>query len=141
MSLLLEQANWRPNLDGLAFDSLDPQSARWLEWPSGEDEIHNVIRRMAKDKARRPDGFSMSFFLACWDIVKEDVLGLFHEFHSFMKFKNASRRPSLLLSKKNKGFEGKVFLTHKSCEWVYKILSKVLTNRMNTVMEQIISKP
>lgn len=32
-SLIIESTTWRPNLDGLAFESLDSQTARWLKRP------------------------------------------------------------------------------------------------------------
>lgn len=37
--LLSEFASWRPRLDGLTFDSLDPLSASWLERPFDEDGV------------------------------------------------------------------------------------------------------
>ena len=33
---------------------------------------------MAGDKALGPDGFTMAFFKACWEVVKDDIM-------SFMK--------------------------------------------------------
>jgi len=48
---------------------------------------------LAKRKLRCPDGFNIAFFQHCWDIVKEDVMGLFLEFHSkgvFEKSLNAT---------------------------------------------------
>lgn len=60
-NLLTQQATWRPNLDGLTFESLDPHSTRWLVRPFNEDEIQPVISGMTKE-ASGFDGFSTAFF-------------------------------------------------------------------------------
>ena len=33
------------------------------------------------DKAPGPDGFTVAFWQRCWEIVKEDILDMFKEFH------------------------------------------------------------
>jgi hypothetical protein len=42
---------------------------------------------MNGDKAPKPDDFSMGFFQSCWDVIKEDVMKVFLEFHERGKFK------------------------------------------------------
>jgi hypothetical protein len=37
---------------------------------------------MPKDKAPGPDGFSINFFVKCWDIIKGELMSLIHAFHS-----------------------------------------------------------
>lgn len=54
----------------------------WLERSFEEDDVLSVLKGMDKDKAQSPDGFTMAFFQACWDIVKEDFMKVFLEFHS-----------------------------------------------------------
>jgi hypothetical protein len=34
------------------------------------------------DKAPGPDGFTMAFFQKCWDILKNDLMAVFAEFHN-----------------------------------------------------------
>ena len=36
---------------------------------------------MKKNKAAGPDKISIDFYQACWDIVKNDLLDMFSEFH------------------------------------------------------------
>ena len=43
----------------------------------------DVVRGMTKDKAPGPDRFPIAFFQACWDIVKDDIMKVFDEFHSW----------------------------------------------------------
>jgi hypothetical protein len=50
-SLFLEQCNWRPRLDNLAFDSLDADEASRLELPFEEGGVYEVVKGMNRDKA------------------------------------------------------------------------------------------
>jgi hypothetical protein len=36
---------------------------------------------MEHNKASGPDGFSAEFYQSCWEIIKEDLMTLFREFH------------------------------------------------------------
>ena len=36
---------------------------------------------MDRDKAPGPDGFTIVVFQDCWDVIKEDLVGVFAEFH------------------------------------------------------------
>ncbi|XP_042950267.1 uncharacterized protein LOC122282377 [Carya illinoinensis] len=72
--LLSEQEGWRPKLEGLAFDSIRPLEANRLERSFEEEDVLEVVRKMAKDKALSPDGFSMGFFQTCWEVLKDDLM-------------------------------------------------------------------
>lgn len=41
---------------------------------------------MKGDKAPGPDGFSISFFQKCWDIIEGDLLKVFKEFYYSEEF-------------------------------------------------------
>jgi hypothetical protein len=45
-SLFSEQHNWRPKLDGIAFNSLSSEEAAQLELPYEEREVLEVIKSM-----------------------------------------------------------------------------------------------
>jgi len=45
----------------------------WLEKLFEESEIHEVVKGMNNDKASGPDSFTMAFFQACYDVIKEDI--------------------------------------------------------------------
>jgi hypothetical protein len=72
-SLFSEQYNWRPWLDGLAFNSLSSEEAAQLELPFEENEVLEVVKAMNRDKAPGLDGFPMAFFQDCWDVIKYDI--------------------------------------------------------------------
>ena len=43
---------------------------RELEKPTTEYEIRNTFWSLHVDKAPRPDGFTINFYRAAWDIIK-----------------------------------------------------------------------
>ncbi|KAF5442537.1 hypothetical protein F2P56_035184 [Juglans regia] len=126
----------------MAFDVLDPQVAERLERPFEEVEIRSVIKGMAGDKAPGPDGFSMAFFQTCWDVLKDDIMGVFQEFLGSGRFEKSLNATLLVLIPKKPGVEEvKDFRPISLVSGMYKILSKVLANRLSKVMERLISKP
>lgn len=120
---------------------MDAFSASWLERPFEELEVHRVVCGIKRDKAPGPDGFSMAFFQDCWEIVREDVMKVFHEFYERKKFEKSLNATFIALIPKRVGAsELKEFRPISLVSSVYKIISKVLANRMSKVMEKIISK-
>jgi hypothetical protein len=49
--------------------------------PFNEEEIKSVIDQMEKNKAAGPDGFPIEFSQVCWEIIKDDLMAVFHDFH------------------------------------------------------------
>lgn len=37
--------------------------------------------QLNKEKALRPNGFTIALYHMCWDVIKDDVLRVFLEFH------------------------------------------------------------
>ena len=46
-----------------------------------EEEVFATLSNLGKDKALGSDGYTMAFWLFCWDVVKVEVLGFFRDFH------------------------------------------------------------
>lgn len=42
-----------------------------------EEEVHDAIFQMERNKAPGPDGFPAEFFQTCWNIIKPDLMALF----------------------------------------------------------------
>ena len=70
----------RPFLDVLEFPMISGENAVWLERPFEETEIYDIIQNFNGDKSPRLDGFPMAFFQACWEILKRDLMVVFHHF-------------------------------------------------------------
>ena len=69
-SLLLDSGDWRPSIDGLNFKELGEGLASSLEVMFSEEEIFATLSSFCGDKAPGADGFTMTFWLFCWDVVK-----------------------------------------------------------------------
>jgi hypothetical protein len=76
-------------LDDLSFESIGEVEANWLERAFEESEVFEVVKALNSDKALGPDGYSMAFFQACWDVLKEDIMNVFHDFHTRGKFERS----------------------------------------------------
>jgi hypothetical protein len=141
-SMFTESLSWRPRLDDLEFDSLSAGEASSLEAPFLEKEVKDVIFGMDGNKAPGPDGFSMAFFQACWEVLKEDIMAVFSDFHDRGKFEKSLNATFISLIPKRPGaMELKDFRPISLIGGIYKIISKVLANRLRLVMNNIISSP
>jgi len=79
--LFSESCRWRPMVDGISFDSISESEASCLE-RAFEEEVRKVVSVMNGDKASGPDGFSMAFFKAYWDVLSLDIMKVFYYFHA-----------------------------------------------------------
>ena len=137
--LYIEDTTCRPSLDGLSFSSISLEEAAWLERPF-EEEICKVVSNMNGDKAPGPDGFPMTFYHACWPILRGDVMAVFSEFYEYGSFVRSLNATFLLLiPKKANAVEVKDFRPISLVGSMYKILAKVLANRLSGVLATVIS--
>jgi hypothetical protein len=49
--------------------------------PFSEQEVKSALFQMEKHKAAGPDKIPIKFYQVCWDIVKNDIMQLFADFH------------------------------------------------------------
>ncbi|RVW53160.1 LINE-1 reverse transcriptase-like [Vitis vinifera] len=124
-------------------DVREGQEAENLEHPFSEDEIHSALMEMNGDKAPRPDGFTMAFWQRCWVLVKEEVLDLFKEFYEQSAFIKSINNTFLVLLPKKGGGGGAEdlgdFRPINLLRGLYKLLAKVLANRLKKVIGKVVS--
>jgi hypothetical protein len=41
---------------------------------------------ISRERMLGHDGFTLAFFQVCWDVIKADIMGVFHDFHARSKF-------------------------------------------------------
>uniref|UniRef100_A0A2N9IM47 Reverse transcriptase zinc-binding domain-containing protein n=1 Tax=Fagus sylvatica TaxID=28930 RepID=A0A2N9IM47_FAGSY len=100
----------------------------------------HVLKDLPGDKAPGPDGFSMAFFHKCWEVVGDDVMNFFEEFHTHCKFEKSLNATFIaLIPKKRDALNIRDFRPISLVGSMYKLLSKVLANRIRLVMESLIS--
>ena len=65
--LLLSEpmGEWRPSINGLLLKSLSIENSVKLEEAFTEKEVFEALMDLNRDKAPRPDGFSLAFWQEC----------------------------------------------------------------------------
>jgi hypothetical protein len=140
---LLYQENecWRPKFDELPLDSIREVDRALLERKFEKEEILHVLQEANGDKAPGPDGFTMAFFQQCWRVVEADVLAVFDEFHEFCSFEKSLNATFLaLIPKKQNASNIRDFRPISLIGCMYKMVAKVLTNRLKIVLENLVSE-
>ena len=96
---------------------------------------------MEGDKATGPNGFTIAFFDKCWSVVKKDVMDFFDYFHWHSMFEQSINASFLtLIPKMSNVVNIKDFRPISLLGSVYKLLSKVLANRLRVVLDNLISE-
>ena len=139
--LLSDPGGWSPSLPDLALNRIRFEEVASLEETFLENKIWTTISGLNSDKAPGLDGFPLAFWSFSWDFVKNEVLGFFKEFHEHARFvKNLNATFLVLIPKKQTVEDFKDLRPISLVGGLYKILSKVLANRIKRVMDKVISK-
>ena len=128
-------------MDGLDFACIEEEERLSLEKEFTKEEVIQVLREMEGDKAPDPDGFIMAFFQKCWSVVEKDVMDVFDYFHQHSVFERSMNASFLtLIPKKCNAVNIKDFCPISLVDSVYKLLSKVLANKLRAVLDNLISE-
>lgn len=104
-----------------------------------EEDVREAIGDCDGSKSPWPDGFTLDFFKAGWEIVKEDVMRFMHEFHMNGKLTRGCNASFITLIPKNEGScNSNNYMPISMIGSIYKILAKVLARRMKPVMDKLI---
>lgn len=127
-------------MEGLEFDQIEGLERDWMERRFEKEEILHVVKELEGDKVPSPDGFSMAFYHHCWGVVEKDVLAVFEEFYQHSKFEKSLNATFIaLIPKRMVPPIFKILDLLALVGSVYKILAKVLANRLKKVLDQVIS--
>jgi hypothetical protein len=112
-----------------------------LEKSFSESEIKYAIFSMEKNTAPRPDHFPVEFYQHCWDIIKDDMVVLFSDFHNLnLDIGRFNYGIITLLPKIKEANNIKQYRPICLLNVVYKIFTKALMLRLDKVMGRIINK-
>src|SRR5699024_8566754 len=111
-----------------------------LNRPFTEEEVIKVIWSMDSDKAPGPDGFTIHFYKMCLDIIKTDLLKMIKGFRNKAKVGGGTNSTYLALIPKDSNPETFArFRPISLCNASYKILAKLLANRIKPLLNRLIS--
>eukprot|EP00253_Pinus_taeda_P032535 PITA_32535 len=111
-----------------------------LNRPVTEEEVSEVIKEMQYGKAPGPDGFNVDFFKAFLNIVKHDILNVVEDSRmnrTILKELNTSFIS--LISKHDNTQNPDRFRPIAFCNVVYRIVSKVVANRIKPLLPTLVS--
>lgn len=96
---------------------------------------------MNRDKSPGSDGFNPGFYQTYWSVVGPDIT------ENCLRWLNTRHFPAdlnqtnlVLIPKKNKPTTTKELRPISLCKVLYKILSKVIANRLKKVLPEVVSK-
>jgi len=94
---------------------------------------------MNPDKSPRPDGFMTRFYIACWDIIKKYLVKMVRNSQNCRKIGVSTTSSFLALIPKQKGAQSFArFHPISLCNTGYKIITKVIVNKIKKVLPRII---
>eukprot|EP00253_Pinus_taeda_P031968 PITA_31968 len=111
-----------------------------LTSPVTEEEITNIVWSMDPDKAPSPDGFSIHFYRICWEIIKYDLFRMIRGVLKKAKMGGGTKSTFLALIPKEtnpRSFDR--YRPVSLCNSSYKIVAKLLANRIKPLLQKLIS--
>ncbi|RZC29900.1 Exocyst complex component SEC6 isoform B [Glycine soja] len=136
-----EQNLNRPTLDGVQLPSLAQGEKETLVARFTETEITTAVWDCGGDKSPGPDGLNFNFIKQFWKILKPDFMRFLDEFYingSFPKGSNASF--IALIPKRNDPQSLNDYRPISLIGCVYKVVSKLLANRLTLVLPHLIDE-
>ena len=105
------------------------------------EEVSSTLSDLNGDKALGLDGLTVAFWQSCWDIVRDDVMRMFRDFHETGKFVRSLNATFIVMIPMKGGAEDlKDFRPISLVGSLYKLLAKVLANRLKRVMSSLVNK-
>ena len=127
-------------LEGIS-QTITEQMNTEITAPVREKEIKEALFSKNPTKAPGPDGMTPNFFQKFWHILKADIIQAIKSFfHSSYMLNAVNHTIISLIPKVENPTEIKQFRPISLCNVLYKIISKILSNRLKKVLDNCISK-
>nr|KYP67083.1 Transposon TX1 uncharacterized [Cajanus cajan] len=104
------------------------------------EEVKNAVFSLSPNSSIGPDGFPRSFFQHFWDIIRMDVYNFVLQFfQQGMIIPNYNSSHVILIPKESGTDEIGNFHPIVVSNFKYKIISKVLSDRLSSVIDKVVS--
>jgi hypothetical protein len=131
----------RPGAENLSFKSLSYAEGGSLIKLFSEDEVRTAVWDCDNYKSPGPDGVNFGFIKEFWDVIKGDVMRFLSDFHRNGRLTRGINSTFIVLIPKIDSPQRlNDFRPIALVGCLYKILSKVLANRLRQVIGGLISE-
>ena len=128
----------RPQLNGVSFKSINQQQNQLLVGCFSEEEIKRAVWECGNEKSPGPDGLNFKFIKQFWQLLKPEITRFIFEFHANGIFPKGSNASFITLVPKVPDPQNlNDFRPISLIGCVYKIVAKLLSNRLKRVMPDI----
>jgi hypothetical protein len=109
--------------------------------PVKSEEIKKVLDHFKRDKSPGPDGWTMEFFISFFDFVSEYLVQMVEESRIYGKIHGCLNSTFLtLIPKENNPSSFGYFRLISLCNLCYKLISKIISNRINPILSSQFSE-
>jgi len=130
----------RPSMEGINFRTLSFNDGACLVKPFTLEEVKAAVWDYDSFKCPRPDGITLGFVKDFWDILQVDVMRFLMEFHRNGRLaKGINSTFITLIPKVDNPHRLNDFRPISLVGSIYKILAKVLANRLRSVIGLVVS--
>ena len=103
--------------------------------------MNKILHSLQKGKIPGLDGFTLDFFLGFYDLLKTDILKVVRESQRTGKVLGAMNATFItLIPKKQRGETFEDFRPISYCNMMYKIIYKIISQRLKPIMSQFITE-
>jgi hypothetical protein len=102
-----------------------------------KEDILKAIWDLAPKKSPGPNGFSIHFYKECYNIIKFDLIHMLQYVHKYNKIGEFNVSFLALIPKGDHPFSSK-FIPLSLCNSYYKIMTKIISNRLKNILSRII---
>nr|GEX57621.1 RNA-directed DNA polymerase, eukaryota, reverse transcriptase zinc-binding domain protein [Tanacetum cinerariifolium] len=137
----IKDPDWsRLPIEGTFSRCLRPDNSRDLEGEVSDEEIKKAVWDCGSDKSPGPAGFTFELFKKFWYLIGGDVTNVVKEFFNSSTFPNGCN--SSFISLIHKVLDAKHLNNFHPISLIgfqYKIIGKILANRLSLVIDDIVS--
>jgi hypothetical protein len=103
-------------------------------------ELKGILDHFKKERSPGPDGWTSEFFIFFFDLVGDDLLQMVEESRINGKvFGSLNYTFLALIPKENNSVSFNDYRSISLCNLIYKVISKVLSNRIKPILERCLS--